>query len=53
MLVPVRDQDQDRLADGLGYVGSRFAVAGGEGDLDAVGGTAGLRPDELPRTAIV
>ena len=35
-----------RLADGFGHVGGGIAVAGGEGDLDAVGDAAGLGPHE-------
>ena len=42
VLVPVGDQQQDGLADRRRHVGGGGAVAGDEGDLDAVGGAAGL-----------
>ena len=46
MLVPVGDEQQDGLADRGRHVGGGIAVAGDEGDLDAVGDAAGLGPGE-------
>jgi hypothetical protein len=46
MLVPVRHQQQDDLADRRRHVGGLVAVAGNEGDLDAVGGARRYGPRE-------